>query len=96
MTERTREFSRDLFRTAVAAAHPAQCLPALLPPPPKAGRLIVLAAGKAAGSMAEVAERHYLATRISDGAAVGLAVTRHGYGRPRSDRDGRSRPSGAR
>ena len=43
----------------------------------------MLAAGKAAGAMAEVAERHYLddhglpASRIE-----GLAVTRHGYGRP--------------
>ena len=42
-----------------------------------------MAAGKGAGAMAEVAERHYLdghglpASRIE-----GLAVTRHGYGRP--------------
>ena len=44
---------------------------------------MILAAGKAAGAMAEVAERHYVdqgglpASRIS-----GLAVTRHGYARP--------------
>jgi hydroxypyruvate reductase len=43
----------------------------------------MLAAGKAAGSMTEIAERHFLddaklpATRL-----VGLAVTRTGYGRP--------------
>jgi hydroxypyruvate reductase len=49
-----RSFLADLFRTAVAAAHPAGTLPALLPPPPT-GRLIVLAAGKGAGSMSEVA-----------------------------------------
>jgi glycerate 2-kinase len=77
----TREFLDALFRCAVAAAHPASCLPPNLPEPPPRGRLIILAAGKAAGSMTEVAEGHYLAklpaTRIA-----GLAVTRHGYGRP--------------
>jgi hydroxypyruvate reductase len=76
-----RSFLADLFRTAVAAAHPAAYLPPLLPPPPD-GRLIVLAAGKAAGSMAEVAEGFYFdrlqlpAARLS-----GIAVARHGYGR---------------
>jgi len=70
-----------LFRTAVAAAHPATCLPAHLPPP-GAGRLIVLAAGKAAGSMTQVAERHYLDAGFPEARLTGLAVTRHGYGRP--------------
>ena len=51
---------RISLRTAVAAAHPAACLPPHLPAPPRAGRLIMLAAGKAAGSMTEIAERHYL------------------------------------
>src|SRR5674476_970979 len=41
-----RAFLADLFRTAVAAAHPASCLPPLLPPPP-VGRLILLAALRA-------------------------------------------------
>ena len=36
-----------LYGIAVDAAHPAASLPALLPPAP-AGRVIVLAAGKAA------------------------------------------------
>jgi hydroxypyruvate reductase len=82
MNSPLRAFLADLFRTAVAAAHPASCLPPLLPQPP-AGRLILLAAGKAAGSMAEVAEDFYLkqlklpAERLS-----GIAVARHGYGRP--------------
>ncbi len=71
----------SLFRSAVAAAHPSACLPPNLPEPPPRGRLVILAAGKAAGSMTEVAESHYLpklpATRLA-----GLAVTRHGYGRP--------------
>src|SRR4051794_39693415 len=48
-----------LFRPAIAAAHPSACLPAHLPEPPRHGRMIVLAAGKAAGSMTEVAEQAY-------------------------------------
>jgi hydroxypyruvate reductase len=68
-----------LFRTAIAAAHPSSCLPPHLPPPPK-GRLIVLAAGKAAGSMAEVAEAAYAA--LPAGQLTGVAVARQGYGRP--------------
>jgi glycerate 2-kinase len=78
-----RAFLEGLFRTAVAAAQPRQWLPRHLPDPPRSGRLIILAAGKAAGSMTEVAESHYLdqlglpASRIA-----GLAVTRHGYARP--------------
>ena len=70
------------FRAAVAAAHPRSCLPPHLPEPPRAGRLIVLAAGKAAGSMTEVAERHYLDAGFPAARLTGLAVTRHGYGRP--------------
>jgi glycerate 2-kinase len=77
-----RPFLSDLFRTAVAAAHPATCLPPLLPQPPK-GRVILLAAGKAAGSMAEVAEAFYLdRLKLAPGRLAGVAVARHGYGRP--------------
>jgi len=76
-----RELLEALFRTAVAAAHPSQCLPPNLPEPPARGRLIVLAAGKAAGSMTEAAEAHYLA-RLPPERLSGIAVTRHGYGRP--------------
>src|ERR1700736_5722796 len=78
-----RAFLFDLFGAAVAAAHPDNCVAPHLPAPPTAGRLVILAAGKAAGAMAEVAERHYVdrggmaAERVS-----GLVVTRHGYGRP--------------
>jgi hydroxypyruvate reductase len=72
----------DLFKTAVAAVHPAACLTQHLPRPPK-GRLILLAAGKAAGAMAEVAERHYAtAFGLTGPRLCGLAVTRQGYGRP--------------
>jgi hydroxypyruvate reductase len=76
-----RSFLEDLYRAAVAAAHPATCLPSLLPAPPK-GRTILLAAGKAAGSMTEVAEAHYLdKSRIAAERLSGVAVARHGYGR---------------
>jgi glycerate 2-kinase len=70
-----------LYRAAVAAAHPAGVLPPALPPAPERGRLIILAAGKAAGAMTEVAEGHYL-TRLPPARLTGLAVTRHGYQRP--------------
>src|SRR4029079_17639040 len=75
-----RAFLDGLFRTALAAAHPSSCLPPHLPPPPKTGRLIVLAAGKAAGSMAEVAEAVY--GGLAPGRLTGIAVARQGYGRP--------------
>ena len=75
-------FLADLFRTAVAAAHPSACLPPLLPQP-RAGQLILLAAGKAAGSMAEVAEGFYLnQLKLNPERLCGIAVARHGYGRP--------------
>ncbi|MET0530943.1 MAG: glycerate kinase [Microvirga sp.] len=78
-----RAFLEGLFNAAVAAAHPASCLVPHLPPPREAGRLIILAAGKAAGSMVEVAERHYLdACGCPAERLAGLAVTRIGYGRP--------------
>jgi glycerate 2-kinase len=78
-----RAFLEGLFRTAVDAAHPATCLPPHLPDPPGSGRLIILAAGKAGASMAEVAERHYLDARgVAENRIAGLAVTRRGYGRP--------------
>jgi hydroxypyruvate reductase len=80
--ESRRLFLEGLFRTAVAAAHPEGCLRPHLPAPPS-GRLIILAAGKAAGSMAQVAERHYVEERGMPPARIsGLAVTRRGYGCP--------------
>jgi glycerate 2-kinase len=80
---RSRAFLAELYRTAVAAAHPASCLKPHLPDPPPAGRLIILAAGKAAGAMAEIAEAHYLdSLGIPAARIAGVAVTRHGYGRP--------------
>src|SRR5246127_3854889 len=89
--ESTRLFLEGLFRTAVAAAHPEGCLRPHLPAPPS-GRLIILTAGKAAGSMAQVAERHYVEERgMPAGRINGLAVTRRGYGwRARLVRGGRA------
>src|SRR5262249_2384090 len=76
-----REFLEGLFRTSIAAAQPANCVPAHLPPAPRSGRLVILAAGKAGASMAAVAERHYLDKRAIPPARLsGLAVTRRGYG----------------
>jgi glycerate 2-kinase len=77
-----RAFLQMLFRAAVAAAHPSTCLPPLLPQLPQR-RLILLAAGKAAGSMAETAEGFYLdRLKLPPDRLAGLAVARHGYGRP--------------
>ena len=50
-----RALLRQFFDAAVAAAQPALCLPAHLPPPPK-GRTIVIGAGKASAAMARVNE----------------------------------------
>ena len=78
-----RRHALSIFDAAVAAVSPAWFVPPSLPTPPETGRLIILAAGKAAGSMAAAAETHYLdflgfpAARLS-----GLVVTRHGYGAP--------------
>jgi len=81
LATQSRDLLESLFRSAVAAAHPSRCLPPQLPDPPARGRLVVLAAGKAAGSLTEVAEAHYLA-RLPQDRLSGIAVTRHGYGRP--------------
>jgi glycerate 2-kinase len=79
-----RAFLEMLFNAAVAAAHPANCLLPHLPAPPEhPGRLVIFAAGKAAGSMLEVAEAHYRDDRsVPPQRIIGLGVTRHGYGRP--------------
>jgi glycerate 2-kinase len=81
MSGATRTLLRRIYDAAVSAAYPGTCLPPALPPPPVHGRLIVLAAGKAAGSMAESAEAHYL-DKLGRERLSGIAVTRHGYARP--------------
>ncbi len=75
----SRATARVIFDAAVARAHPAGCLPAHLPVPPASGRLILLAAGKAAGSMTALAEAHYLDSGFPQDRLVGHAVARHGY-----------------
>ena len=81
MIGRQRKVLMDVFAAAVAAAHPAGFLKPYLPPAPK-GRLIVIAAGKAGGSMAEAAAEHYRAAGLARERIVGLSVARHGYNRP--------------
>jgi hydroxypyruvate reductase len=68
-------FLRTLFDAAVDAVLPSRVLPPHLPPPPKR-RTVVLAVGKAATAMADVAATHW------HGPLTGLAVTRYGHALP--------------
>lgn len=65
----------QMFEAAIAAAQPARCVPAHLPPRP-AGRVVVVGAGKASAAMARAVEDHW------QGALTGLVVTRHGHAVP--------------
>ncbi|MDJ1158299.1 DUF4147 domain-containing protein [Chelatococcus sp. SYSU_G07232] len=77
-----RAILRAIYDAAVAAAHPKTWLADHLPPPPR-GRVVLLAAGKAAGSMTAVAEAFYRERHgLGPDRLTGLAVTRHGYGAP--------------
>ena len=79
-TRDRRERLTGFLDAAIAAAHPSKCLPGHLPAPTP-GRLIILGAGKAGGSMAAVASRFYRQQHgLGDDRIVGLAVARHGYG----------------
>src|SRR5580704_9257528 len=81
MTDR-RPLLRAIFDAAVAAAHPDVVLAAHLRTVPN-GRVICLAAGKAAAAMAAAAERHYLDTlELDPQRLTGIATTRHGHGVP--------------
>ena len=51
-----RAFLRHLFDVAVKRALPLENTAAYLPAPPKAGRTVVIGAGKAGGSMAQAVE----------------------------------------
>jgi hydroxypyruvate reductase len=74
-----RPLLRSIFDTAVARAHPDRVLAQHLPPPP-AGRIVCLAAGKGAAAMAAAAERHYLdSLGLPPVRLSGLATTRHGH-----------------
>lgn len=75
MSEKSpREVLIGSFQAAVQAVKADALLPPHLPPLPK-GRLLVVAAGKAAADMAACVERHYHA----DIRLQGLAITRHGH-----------------
>ncbi len=65
-------FLQSLLTAAIAAADPARCVPANLPPPPT-GRTIVVGAGKAAAKMARAVEDNW------SGALEGIVVTRYGH-----------------
>ena len=81
MTDR-RPLLRAIFDAAVARAHPDHVLAQHLPPPP-AGRIVCLAAGKGAVALAAAAERHYLDTlHLPPERLTGLATTRHGHAVP--------------
>ncbi|MEQ9520564.1 MAG: DUF4147 domain-containing protein [Parvibaculum sp.] len=75
--EDPRRFLMHLFQSALRAVQPEYCLPPHLPAPPK-GRLVILAAGKAAASMAAAAERFYM-QRWPGTKIEGIAVTRYGH-----------------
>ena len=66
-----RLFLRSLFDAAVAAADPALCVPAALPPRPP-GRVVVVGAGKASAAMAAAVEAAWPAP------LEGLIITRYG------------------
>lgn len=70
-----RALLEESFRAAVAAADPLQILASHLPQAPK-GRTLVVAAGKAAASMALATEMHFR------GPLGGIAITRYGHGLP--------------
>ncbi len=70
---KTTSFLNQLCDAAIAAAQPAVCLPAHLPPRPK-GRTIVVGAGKASAAMAAAVEANW------DGPLEGLVLTRYGHG----------------
>ncbi len=70
-----RQELNDLFTAAVASADPMNCLATHLPQPPK-GRTLVVAAGKAAASMARAVE---LAWPTNEPLS-GVALTRYGHG----------------
>lgn len=66
---------RELFATAIDAAHPRHVLEPYLPAD-RTGRVIVIGAGKAAAAMALVVENGW------QGEVTGLVVTRYGHGAP--------------
>jgi len=80
ITPAARKTLRAIYDAAVAAAHPGGLLARHLPAAPT-GRIVLLGAGKAAGSMIAAAEAHYLDTLgLPADRLTGLGVARQGYG----------------
>jgi hydroxypyruvate reductase len=74
----SRDFLRSLFDAALAAVHPAVCVPAQLPDPATVkGRIVVVGAGKAAAAMAQAVENVW-SNELHR--VTGLVVTRYGHG----------------
>lgn len=71
----------EIYRAAVAAAHPESCVPPHLPPLPESGRILIVGAGKAASAMVVAAERHYAGRGLGD-RVTGFVTTRHGFKLP--------------
>jgi hydroxypyruvate reductase len=70
-----RNLLERMFSAAVAAAQPEHCVPPYLPQD-RAGRLVVIGAGKASAAMARAVERNW------PGKLSGIVVTRYGYAVP--------------
>ena len=73
MTEDVTDCLRRMFRAALDAAAPENCVPPHLPPAPR-GRTVVVGAGKAAAAMARAVEDHW------QGALSGVVVVADGHG----------------
>lgn len=73
-----KDFLRHLFNVAVKRALPLENTAAFLPTPPKAGRTIVIGAGKAGGAMAQAVE----ALWPKNAPMQGLVVTRYHHTPP--------------
>jgi glycerate-2-kinase len=76
---RARAALRGLFDAAVASADPRVVLAAHLPEKPRAGRVVVVGAGKSAAVMAAAVEAAWPDVPLS-----GVVVTRYGHGHPTS------------
>ena len=74
MTNDPISYLRSLFDTAIASADPALCVADHLPDLPK-GRVLVIAAGKAAASMARAVEKAW-----PDVPLTGIALCPYGHG----------------
>jgi hydroxypyruvate reductase len=86
--EHTKNLLRNSFHAAIAAADPLRVVPRHLPPSLSdgrigtAGRILVVGAGKAAGSMALAVENWWQERAGQYGDLSGIVLTRYGHGLP--------------